>query len=315
MKINEVIREKRLAKGLTQEQVASCLGVSASAVNKWEKAASYPDITLLPPLARLLETDLNTLLSFQEDLTREEIADFLNSLYAVTASEGLDCALSAAWDKLRAFPNSDSLLLNTALTLEGMVLLYGDKEQAQREVKSIEALYVRAAESRDPAIANQAKAMLFSKYMERRELDRAEKVLDELPDQPQFDKKQMQSAWYMAQDKWEDAARLTEHRVLTDASGLQSALLTLAEIAVKESRMEDAETLTQTAGKLAELFHLGEYSAWVPAFQLALLRQDADRCLDALEHMLPALESGWTIENSPLYRHLPPKNPRDFPAV
>lgn len=34
MKINEVIREKRLAKGLTQEQVASCLGVSASAVNK-----------------------------------------------------------------------------------------------------------------------------------------------------------------------------------------------------------------------------------------------------------------------------------------
>lgn len=187
------------------------------------------------------------------------------------------------------------------------MLLYGDKEQAQREVKSIEALYVRAAESRDPAIANQAKAMLFSKYMERRELDRAKKVLDELPDQPQFDKKQMQSAWYMAQDKWEDAARLTEHRVLTDASGLQSALLTLAEIAVKESRMEDAETLTQTAGKLAELFHLGEYSAWVPAFQLALLRQDADRCLDALEYMLPALESGWTIENSPLYRHLPPK--------
>ena len=53
MKINEIIREKRLAKGLTQEQAASRLGVSPPAVNKWEKGVTYPDITLLPALARL----------------------------------------------------------------------------------------------------------------------------------------------------------------------------------------------------------------------------------------------------------------------
>ena len=59
MKINEIIRKQRLTKGLTQEQVANYLGVSAPAVNKWEKGTSYPDITLLPPLARLLVSDLN----------------------------------------------------------------------------------------------------------------------------------------------------------------------------------------------------------------------------------------------------------------
>lgn len=37
MKINEIIRQKRLEKGLTQEQVANYLGVSTPAVNKWEK--------------------------------------------------------------------------------------------------------------------------------------------------------------------------------------------------------------------------------------------------------------------------------------
>ena len=42
MKINEMIRELRIKKGFTQEQLASLLGVSAPAVNKWEKAASYP---------------------------------------------------------------------------------------------------------------------------------------------------------------------------------------------------------------------------------------------------------------------------------
>ena len=80
MKINETIRQRRIERNLTQEQVANYLGVTAPAVNKWEKGTSYPDITTLPALARILETDLNTLLSFKEELTEQEIAIFLNTL-------------------------------------------------------------------------------------------------------------------------------------------------------------------------------------------------------------------------------------------
>ena len=40
MRINEIIRERRLAENLTQEQVALRLGVTAPAVNKWEKGVS-----------------------------------------------------------------------------------------------------------------------------------------------------------------------------------------------------------------------------------------------------------------------------------
>ena len=77
MRINEIIKERRLAKGFTQEQIANYLGVTAPAVNKWEKGTSCPDIVLLPALARLLDTDLNTLLSFQDDLSEKEVALFL----------------------------------------------------------------------------------------------------------------------------------------------------------------------------------------------------------------------------------------------
>ncbi len=69
MKIHEVIRTRRQALGLTQKGLADRLGVFASAVNKWENALNYPDITLLPALARTLGVDLNTLLSFREDMT------------------------------------------------------------------------------------------------------------------------------------------------------------------------------------------------------------------------------------------------------
>ncbi len=59
MKVHEIIRTRRQALGLTQEALAEKAGVSAMAINKWEKALNYPDITLLPTLARTLGVDMN----------------------------------------------------------------------------------------------------------------------------------------------------------------------------------------------------------------------------------------------------------------
>ena len=42
MQMNDVIRRKRRELGLTQEQVAEYLGVSAPAVNKWESGRHLP---------------------------------------------------------------------------------------------------------------------------------------------------------------------------------------------------------------------------------------------------------------------------------
>ena len=39
----------------------------------WENENSYPDISLLGPIARLLGISLDTLFSFQEELTTEEL--------------------------------------------------------------------------------------------------------------------------------------------------------------------------------------------------------------------------------------------------
>lgn len=80
MRLNEQIREYRKKAGLTQEQVANYLGVSTPAVNKWESGSTFPDITLLAPLARLLKIDLNTLFTFHESLSKEEIGRFCNEV-------------------------------------------------------------------------------------------------------------------------------------------------------------------------------------------------------------------------------------------
>ena len=84
MQIGEKIKNYRKTAGLTQEQVANYLGVSTPAVNKWEKGNTYPDISLLPALARLLKIDMNELFSFHEELTEKEIGQFVNELSEVS---------------------------------------------------------------------------------------------------------------------------------------------------------------------------------------------------------------------------------------
>lgn len=101
MKMNEVIRKYRKERGLTQEQVAGYLGVSTPAVNKWESGSSYPDITLIPALARLLRVDLNTLMCFQENLSEQEIAAFANQVYETMHQQGFACGFARAMEKIQ----------------------------------------------------------------------------------------------------------------------------------------------------------------------------------------------------------------------
>lgn len=68
--IGSRIAQKRKAKGLTQEELATQLGVSSQAVSKWENDISCPDISLLPALAKALDCTTDTLLSGKEDAVR-----------------------------------------------------------------------------------------------------------------------------------------------------------------------------------------------------------------------------------------------------
>ena len=61
MGLSENIKTFRLEKNLTQEQLATRLGVSPQAVSKWETSETYPDGALLLPLANELEVSLDAL--------------------------------------------------------------------------------------------------------------------------------------------------------------------------------------------------------------------------------------------------------------
>ena len=68
------IARLRLARTATQESLAKELNVSPQAVSKWENDINYPDISLLPDLARFLGVSVDELLSGASASAQESVA-------------------------------------------------------------------------------------------------------------------------------------------------------------------------------------------------------------------------------------------------
>ncbi len=67
------IAKKRREMNITQEELASYIGVSKAAVSKWELENSLPDITLLPRLASYFNISIDELIGYEPQMTKEEI--------------------------------------------------------------------------------------------------------------------------------------------------------------------------------------------------------------------------------------------------
>lgn len=73
----DYIRAKRMEAGLTQKSFAERLYVTESAVSKWERGLSYPDIALIHDICQILHISEHELLTASEDLearNREKLA-------------------------------------------------------------------------------------------------------------------------------------------------------------------------------------------------------------------------------------------------
>ena len=75
-KTGKLINYLRTKKGLTQKELAQQINVSDKAVSKWERGDGCPDVAILPNLATVLETDVDSLLNGEikrRELTEEEV--------------------------------------------------------------------------------------------------------------------------------------------------------------------------------------------------------------------------------------------------
>lgn len=310
MAINRVIQERRKLLGLTQEQVAEYLGVTTPAVNKWEKGATCPDITLLAPLARLLKIDLNTLFGFYEDITQQELIMLCKEIHEVVLSDGFDLGFSLAQEKIQEYPNSDTLLHNLALQLQGLLATAGlDDAQSEAYMRKIDAWYERLTQSDEAVIRNGACFMLASRAITQKQYEKAQNYLDQIPNRSDTpDKRMLQATIFMNQDQAEEAAKLLEQTLLTSINDVQMVLFKLIDANVTVGDNETASYVSERVTMLTEAFDLNQYNTVVGPFQLAVASKDITQSVALIRKMLDTMSTSWDVHASPLYRRIATSN-------
>lgn len=187
IKIGAHIAELRRAKNMTQEQLARAVGVSAPAVSKWETDSSYPDITLLCPIARALDTNVDNLLQFEDTLSEEEMISMVNEIVETARNHHLDEAQVMLEKLLCTYPSSIPLKYNAAAVFDTFAmfgLMASGKEEKDRKEEWKERkrqLLQEVYTSGTSAYWQNAASGLASMAIQDGELERAEAFLNELP--------------------------------------------------------------------------------------------------------------------------------------
>ncbi|MGM9661843.1 MAG: helix-turn-helix transcriptional regulator [Oscillospiraceae bacterium] len=134
MVFSEQLLRLRKSRGLSQEELAECLGVSRQAVSKWETGESVPDLPKLLALSEALETSLDVLCGREsapaagsETQTAEPQPAAEKKrrrvFPAVLAALALTLAFFAGWALSSAQPGTGepvALLLPETLTVSGV---------------------------------------------------------------------------------------------------------------------------------------------------------------------------------------------------
>lgn len=303
MPMNIVIQEQRKLLGLTQEQVADYLGVSTPAVSKWEKGITSPDIGLLPPLARLLKIDLNTLFCFSEDLSEQEIGFFCNEL-AKQARNDILSAFDAAEAKIHEYPHNELLLLNITIILDSILLQTADDTLPIDSLDTkISDWYLHLAESNDEKIRNSANYMRVNRYIRKGKTDAAQEVLDTIQDKTDListlpDKLMLQVSIYMQQQKAELAALELEKALFKEITRVQMLLTKLIDAELASGNTESACKIAEKSSSMVDVFDMWEYNRYIASYQILEQKQNADATLHLLEQMLEALTTHWSLTDS-----------------
>lgn len=307
MEIGEVIRKYRKEKDMTQEEMARHLGVTAPAVNKWEKGKGQPDISLLVPLARLLGITLETLLSFNMDLEEEEIAAIVKEIDQKFQTESYNNVFIYTESIINKYPGCLKLIWQLALILDSRCQVskaYG-KETIDKNIYEGKILnwYKRTMESDDTNIQKEAAGSLFAYYLRKENYNEAEKYLKYFPENSTR-RKRMEARIYERTNRIKEAYKTYEEILFSEYNILNQVFSSLCMLSIKENNKGQAEKWTNKLSSLAALFDMGDYNQESCKLDLAVYKKDIKETLSIAKAMLNSFRQMACYNKSFMYSYM-----------
>ena len=258
LKMGSTIAALRKSRGLTQEQLAALVGVSGPAVSKWETDASCPDVALLCPLARALNTTVDALLQFEAALTDEEVARQINALMETLPQKGADACEEELRRLVCRWPGCTALQFNAAMVCDGFEMFFPDAqpEQKARWRTLKRELLERVRASGTAAYWQAATIQLAGLALAQDDPDQAEALLDELPEHP-GDATAVRALLYRKRGQEQEAQKLLQTQLYAAVS---KAMTTLSFLLGSEKEPRRQEKMVGAYRALAGTFGLADLS-------------------------------------------------------
>lgn len=303
MKIGNTIHTLRKTKQMTQEQLAAAVGVSTPAVSKWETGSAYPDITLLAPLARVLDTTIDNLLSYRQELSSQDVNVIKSELRGYFETHGFRAGMEKGMEYIRQYPNSDRLKLeigmmavNLAYTIDAD---YTDEELLEMQKKN-SLLYEQVLKSEDKELRYMAAMALISVCMQNKEYDRAEELLNSLPAGRKPCPDKLYPTLYLMKEDYNQALELAGQQLLGELNEVLMSLMTFYTAAKRRQDPDGAAYYARTYADLVRQFGIANPNGEFLLLDAFLAKGDTEQALNVFQQYIDSvigLDLGYSRDN------------------
>ncbi|MCM1215294.1 MAG: helix-turn-helix domain-containing protein [Lachnospiraceae bacterium] len=176
MKLSENIRKFRKERKMTQEQLAEVMGVSVSAVYKWESDQSTPEIHLILEMADLFRTSTDVLLGYE--WRNGSAASALDRIATLTGAKEYDEAVTEAEKALKSYPNNFDIVYRSALVYLELGRNAEHPEANRRAIELLDYACALIAQNQDEAVSEVSiRTQMAKAHLLLHDVDRALRIL------------------------------------------------------------------------------------------------------------------------------------------
>jgi len=141
--IARTIVTKRAEKGVTQDELASFMGVSRVSVSKWETGQTYPDIVLLPQLAAYFDISMDELMGYEPQMMDNDIKKLYMELTNEFATKPFDDVIDHCRDITKKYFSCFPLLFQIGILFMNYSPAANDEEKRVKTISEAKDLFIR----------------------------------------------------------------------------------------------------------------------------------------------------------------------------
>jgi transcriptional regulator with XRE-family HTH domain len=293
LSIGKTINTLRNQNKITKEELSKAIGVTVEAIEGWENGNTYPEITLLSPIAKYLGTDVDSLLMFETKLTPDEVMNINRICAEGFETKDYDTAISTCDKYLNRYPESLFLKFRIGSLLQQYIQLADSEEKANETIDKSIGLLEEAMIIDDLEVKQASLYVLSSLYTMKQDYNKAIDILNALPKlniNPDF----MLSTIYSMTGEGIKAKKIEQESLFNSVNNTIISLTGMWGTALKDRDFDFAIELAKLQRKMISDYQLEPFMLGnnILLFaDIAALIKDIDLTLDYIESF-----ADWILE-------------------